>query len=228
MMIATRLRESQAWWLASELTRRTDDLNIITGGTGESHVGVVHAADGLMKSVLEFAQVVGGPQISLSWDAINQAESLSEVLERIELQLFGERRPARATTPERLVHRLLARAVGESAVSHSPVRAIWGMAFFPHGLNPVNTAFFSGAFDHILKRWETAHHSHHLNEGLFGPVEDAFEKTWVLVKENRPVLLLDGGGWVHDPLGGHKNLAHAYAANHDLRAVFGKLIAPSL
>lgn len=227
-MVAMRLRESQAWWLASELSRRADDLGVITGGLTESHVGVVKWEHGGTETVLDFGHIVGGPQISLSWDAINEAASLSAVLERVENQLFGERRTVQATTPQRLVYRLLAHAVGESAFGSAPVRAIWGMAFFPYGPDPVNTAFFTGAFEHIHKRWEAAHHPYYNDESLFGAPNQPFEKSWVLVKNDRPVLLLDGGGWVHDALGGHKNLASAYAATHDLRTVFNKLMAPSL
>lgn len=186
---AQRFITAQSWWIASEIARRHPHLQIIethpAGGMydclsliGPGPAPLVH---------LNRVGTITARTLKLSWAEAFSAAGGHDLVKRLEEDLDLERRAAPATTGRTLTYRVLARVLTSLIDDRHRWTACNGW---------YDTSDEGGGQRRELQQFPTVVHGlrdHRPDDLLRAPAY----RYWLLLKDDRPVAVLDTDGRLH-------------------------------
>ena len=222
-MVAQRVRDHCAWWLFSELARRAPHVRLRGGGSESSDPAVaqMHNLEQLLLALDHSSEEYSIVQSVLS------AENPKDAITRWAGKVGAHASPSGPMQSHVLVYRLLTEALARNLMGDRRVRARWapptlvefsletGFVYSPG--SSYEWGPFAGAAEHVHNR---AHQ--------FALGQDPLASCWVLTVEHRPLVLLDEGGWAHDALGNHTNLARIHSSTKSLSGTYERALAALL
>jgi hypothetical protein len=169
-----------------------------------------------------------GPQEQEIIENLMNSDRAAEVVDRWALKIGASAKPVGPSQAHVITYRVLAETMLRSVVRPANVRvyaaepALIGFGLesgFVYSQNGQHEwGPFAMSMEHVFNR------AHQFAPDVANPIQ----ACWVVMVDERPVLLVDDGGWAHDPLGGHTNLARIYGTTHSIGAVYDKAIAGAL
>jgi hypothetical protein len=215
---ADRYIEAQAWWIASELARRTPKLRIAE--TDHDEVGSslsVYDPDGPIETQVILNRIAGiniagDPFFHLEWPEIFAAPSPHEVVKRVETGLMlTPPSPAPPTNTRTIVYRTIAHIL--ATVLND--RRSWTI----RGQRPTDPSVHSEinwagdtshlhSIENLIGRWFSDEHTGVLEE-------QGVTHLWALWRDLEPIAVFDMYGDIHTTRG-QTSLLPMYRREHNM------------